>query len=67
MAIGNARLYDEARRQQRWLRASAEVTQRLLSGADADEVLALVTGQALEMSGADLVVLALPAGDGSGW
>jgi signal transduction histidine kinase len=64
VAIGNARLYDEARRQQRWLRASAEVTQRLLSEADADEVLALVTGQALEISGADLVVLALPAGDG---
>jgi signal transduction histidine kinase len=64
VAIGNARLYDEARRQQRWLRASGEVTQRLLSQADADEVLALVTGQALEISGADLVVLALPAGDG---
>ncbi len=64
VAIGNARLYDEARRQQRWLRASAEVTQRLLSEADADEVLALVTGQALDISGADLVVLALPAGDG---
>ena len=60
VAIGNARLYDEARRQQRWLRASAEVTQRLLSEADADEVLALVTGLALELSGADLVVLALP-------
>ena len=65
VAIGNARLYDEARRQQQWLRASAEVTQRLLSEAEPDEVLALVTGQALEMSGADLVVLALPAGDGT--
>ena len=64
VAIGNARLYDEARRQQRWLRASADVTQRLLSEADAEEVLALVTVQALEISGADLVVLALPAGDG---
>ena len=64
VAIGNARLYDEARRQQRWLRASADVTQRLLSEADADEVLALVTGQAQDISGADLVVLALPAGDG---
>jgi signal transduction histidine kinase len=65
VAIGNARLYEEARRQQHWLRASAEVTHRLLSGADASEVLALVTGQALEMSGADLVVLALPAGGGT--
>jgi signal transduction histidine kinase len=65
VAIGNARLYEEARRQQRWLRASSEVTQRLLSGAGADEVLGFVMGQALEMSGADLVVLALPAGGGT--
>jgi signal transduction histidine kinase len=64
VAIGNARLYEEARRQQQWLRASAEVTQQLLSGTEPDEVLALVTGLALEMSGADLVVLALPDGDG---
>jgi signal transduction histidine kinase len=61
VAIENARLYDEARRQQRWLRATADTTQRLLSGAAAEEVLALVTEQALEISGADLVVLALPA------
>jgi signal transduction histidine kinase len=65
VAVGNARLYEEAQRQQQWLRASAEVTQLLLSDADPDDVLALVTGQALEMAGADLVVLALPAGDGS--
>jgi signal transduction histidine kinase len=63
VAIENARLYDEARRQQRWLRASAETTQRLLSGVESREVLALVTQQALEISGADLVVLALPAGN----
>jgi signal transduction histidine kinase len=63
VAIGNARLYEEAQRQQQWLRASTEVTQRLLSEADPGEVLALVTELALEMSGADLVVLALPAGD----
>jgi signal transduction histidine kinase len=64
IAIGNARLYAEARRQQQWLRASGEVTQRLLSEADAAEVLALVARQALEISGADLVVLAFPVGDG---
>jgi signal transduction histidine kinase len=63
VAVGNARLYAEARRQQQWLRASAEVTQRLLAEAETHDVLALVTGHALEMSGADLVVLALPAGD----
>jgi signal transduction histidine kinase len=65
VAVGNARLYEEAQRQQQWLRASAEVTQLLLSEADPDDVLALVTGLALEISGADLVVLALPAGNGT--
>jgi signal transduction histidine kinase len=64
VAIGNARLYEEARRQQQWLRASAEVTQHLLSEAETGEVLGLVTERALEISGADLVVLALPAGGG---
>ena len=63
VTIENARLYAEARRQQQWLRATAEVTQRLLSGDPRGEVLDLVTSQALEISRADLVVLALPAGD----
>jgi signal transduction histidine kinase len=64
VAIENARLYDEARRQQRWLAASAEVTRVLLSGADVSDALALITSKSLEMSGADLVMLALPAGGG---
>jgi signal transduction histidine kinase len=64
VAIENARLYDEAQRQQAWLRATADITQRLLSGAEPGEVLALVTQQAREICGADLVVLALPAGSG---
>jgi signal transduction histidine kinase len=64
VAVENARLYDEARRQQAWLRATADTTQRLLSGAEPGEVLALVTQQAQEICGADLVVLALPTGNG---
>ena len=64
VAIENARLYDEARRQQRWLAASAEVTRTLLSGAALSDALALVTAKSLEMSGADLVALALPTPDG---
>jgi signal transduction histidine kinase len=64
VAIENARLYAEARRQQQWLRANAEVTRRLLSGEEPAEVLAMVTRHALEISGADLVVLALPAASG---
>lgn len=63
VAIDNARLYEDARRQERWLRASGEVTQQLLSGTPAGQVLAVVTEQVLEMSGADLVALAIPTAD----
>jgi signal transduction histidine kinase len=63
VAIENARLYDEARRQQRWMTASAEVTRMLLSGAALADALELITTMSLEMSGADLVVLALPTWD----
>src|SRR6516165_10660588 len=57
VTIENARLFEAARRQERWLRASAEVTGRLLGGVEADEVLEFVTQQTREMTGADLVVL----------
>jgi signal transduction histidine kinase len=63
IAIENARLYDEAHRQQRWLRASSEVTTRLLSGDSPDVVLAALTAQALQLSGADLVTLEIPDDD----
>jgi signal transduction histidine kinase len=64
VAVENARLYEEARRQQHWLRASSELTIALLSGATSAAVLADFTRQALELSGADLVMLALPDEDG---
>ena len=60
VAIDNARLFDDAQRQQRWLQACSEVIRRLLAGAAVEEVLGFVTEQTLEMTGADLVVLALP-------
>jgi signal transduction histidine kinase len=64
VAVENARLYEAARRQQRWIQASAEVTTRLLSGSEPAEALADITRQALELSGADLAVLALPDEEG---
>jgi signal transduction histidine kinase len=64
VAVENARLYDAARRQQRWMQASAEVTTKLLSGSEPGEVLAGITRLALELSGADLAVLALPDEEG---
>ena len=64
VAVENARLYEAARRQQRWIQASAEVTTRLLSGSEPADVLADVTRQVLKLSGADLAVLALPDEEG---
>ena len=64
IAVENARLYDEARRQQRWLRASSELTIALLSDAAPAAVLSELTRQALDLSGADLVTLALPDENG---
>jgi signal transduction histidine kinase len=64
VAVENARLYEEATRQQHWLRASSELTIALLSGVSPATVLADLTRQALNLSGADLVTLALPDEDG---
>ncbi|MFD9903655.1 GAF domain-containing protein [Streptomyces sp. NPDC059063] len=65
MAIDNARLYDDARRRERWLAASSELTRTLLSGADPADVLDSFTATVRELADADLVTLAVPV-DGTG-
>ncbi|MGW3813320.1 GAF domain-containing protein [Streptomyces sp. NPDC005046] len=60
VAIDNARLYDDARRRERWLAASSELTRTLLSGVDPAQVLHAFTATVRELSDADLVTLALP-------
>ena len=60
VAIENARLYEETRLRERWLAASTEITTRLLSGADSNEVLAFMAAQSREIGGADTVVVLLP-------
>ena len=62
VALDNTRKHAEARRQRQWVRAHAEVTQRLLSDDEPTAVLTMVAEQALAMSGADLAFIALPAG-----
>jgi signal transduction histidine kinase len=64
LAVENARLRAESRRQQQWQRATAEVTQRLLSGDEPRDVLTLVAQHAREISGADVVLLTLPSSGG---
>jgi hypothetical protein len=44
LADENARLYQEAQRQHRWLQASGEVATSLLSGTDPRQVLAASSG-----------------------
>lgn len=63
VAIDNARLYDDARRRERWLTASSDLTRTLLSGADPAEALHSFVVSVRELSDADLVTLAVPVGD----
>ncbi|MEU9382337.1 GAF domain-containing sensor histidine kinase [Streptomyces sp. NPDC048279] len=65
VAIDNARLYEESRLRERWLRANAEITHRLMSGGDRTEVLALIAEQAGAITGSALAVVALPV-EGAG-
>ena len=60
VAVDNARLYGEAQRRQRWLEASSEITGALLGGTDPTEALQLIASRALELTGADYTVIALP-------
>jgi signal transduction histidine kinase len=60
VAIDNARLYDQARRRQQWMEATAELTRGLLSGADPLDVLAVLLDRVRAMAEADLVAVAFP-------
>ncbi|APU43448.1 MULTISPECIES: sensor histidine kinase [unclassified Streptomyces] len=60
VAIDNARLYEASQRQQRWLRASAEITNSLLSGSPRLAVLELIACRAQEITGAALADVSVP-------
>jgi signal transduction histidine kinase len=64
-AITNARLFRESEMQQRWLEASMEIGNQLLTAAGEDP-LRLVARRALEMADADLVTVGLTTSDGEG-
>ncbi|MFI5615116.1 GAF domain-containing protein [Amycolatopsis sp. NPDC051903] len=61
-AIDNARLYETARSQQAWLRASAAVARELLA-PDSDSPLDLVANHTRELAAADLVTIIRPFGE----
>ncbi|MEV7074736.1 GAF domain-containing protein [Streptomyces sp. NPDC093990] len=60
VAIDNARLYEDSRLRERWLRANAEITHRLMSGGAQTEVLRLIADRARENTGAALALVAMP-------
>ncbi|MFJ1967318.1 GAF domain-containing protein [Streptomyces sp. NPDC087903] len=63
VAIDNARLYEESRLRERWLRANAEITHSLMSGGERAEVLTLIAERAGEITGSALAAVALPMAD----
>ncbi len=60
VAIENARLYEESRRRQSWLRASAEVSGLLLSPEGDLDPLQLIVDSVLTLAEADVVTLVVP-------
>jgi signal transduction histidine kinase len=63
IAIENARLHEKARRREQWLRASAEVSHRLIAVTDDQTMLHEIAGSLRELIGADSVGILLPAPD----
>jgi signal transduction histidine kinase len=63
VAIENARLFELGERRQRWLRASTEVTQRLLS-VEGEDPLELIARRTRELADADVVTVVLPTSAG---
>jgi len=61
IAIENARLYEESRRRQEWLRASGEISRQLLDPeADYSEVLQHIATSVKRLAAADVVTLVRP-------
>ncbi|TDE34319.1 GAF domain-containing sensor histidine kinase [Actinomadura sp. 6K520] len=67
VAIENARLYEETRRRERWLEASAEISTALLSGVGTHQVTALVAERAREVADGVLGSVALVDEYGDGF
>ncbi len=60
VAIENARLYEESRRRQEWLRASAEISRDLLRPGLGEQVLVRIADAVLRLADADVVTLDFP-------
>ncbi|MFI6639881.1 GAF domain-containing protein [Streptomyces sp. NPDC050504] len=64
IAIGNARLYDTARRRERWIEGAAAVTTALLTGESAADALMTVAERARSLADAAAGVVLQPTDEG---
>lgn len=60
IAIDNARLYEQSRIRQSWIEATRDIGTELLGGADPAQVFRLIADEALELTAADAVLVAVP-------
>jgi signal transduction histidine kinase len=66
IALENARLYEESRRRQEWLRASGEISRQLLDpAAEHSETLRRIATSVRRLASGDVVTLVRPAVDDS--
>jgi signal transduction histidine kinase len=61
IAVDNARLYAQSQARQAWIAATRDIGTELLSGTDPATVFRLVAAEALELTGADGTLVAVPA------
>jgi len=64
IAVENARLYEDSRRRQEWLRASAEISRELVTPlSDDHDLLQRVAGSVERLADAEVVTIVVPAPD----
>jgi two-component system, NarL family, sensor histidine kinase DevS len=63
IAVANARLYEQAKARQSWIGATRDIATELLSGTEPAAVFRLVAEEALKLTAADGVLVAIPVGE----
>lgn len=61
IAIANARLYEQSRSRQSWIEATRDIATELLRGTEPTRVFRLIADEALRLTEADAVLIAVPA------
>ncbi len=63
IAVENARLYELSRDRQAWIAATRDIGTELLGGTDPATVFRMVADEALKLTGADRIVVAVPGSE----